>query len=71
MSKPEKGRDSPLAEVPSAVEPSQGAKVAKRFNFWTAFGIAVCTSGAVCADRYPSFYFYPDLLLTYPIFVLE
>ncbi|KAF7558184.1 hypothetical protein G7Z17_g129 [Cylindrodendrum hubeiense] len=46
MSTSDKKSDVSLAQAPSNVEPDQRTTVKKRFNFWTAFGIAVCTSGA-------------------------
>ncbi|ATY66323.1 GABA permease [Cordyceps militaris] len=45
MSLAEKGDRSSLAT--SEVPPVEGTPaIKKRFNFWTAFGVAVCTSGA-------------------------
>ncbi|KAK7428038.1 hypothetical protein QQZ08_005470 [Neonectria magnoliae] len=48
MSTSDKKSDISLAQTPSNVETEQvqTVTVKKRFNFWTAFGIAVCTSGA-------------------------
>ncbi|KAH6972373.1 GABA permease [Ilyonectria sp. MPI-CAGE-AT-0026] len=46
MSTSDKKSDISLAQAASNVEHSQTPHVKKRFNFWTAFGIAVCTSGA-------------------------
>lgn len=49
MSTSDKKSDISLAHAPSNIETErvQTVTVKKRFNFWTAFGIAVCTSGAV------------------------
>lgn len=46
----EKPIDGPHMEYASTSGPTQApVKTEKRFNFWTAFGVAVCTSGAVCS----------------------
>ncbi|KAI1083683.1 putative GABA permease [Whalleya microplaca] len=39
-------KEASLTQVPSVVEERGTPKIKKRFNFWTAFGIAVCTSGS-------------------------
>ncbi|CAI4213963.1 unnamed protein product [Parascedosporium putredinis] len=48
MSKSEKltATDSPTRESDMETIPVGTAQVEKRFNFWTAFSVAVCTSGA-------------------------
>ena len=48
MSVAEKKIADPAGPAGTTTGPAYGtAEVKKRFNFWTAFGVAVCTSGAV------------------------
>lgn len=56
MSTSDKKSDISLAQASSNVDHSQTPHVKKRFNFWTAFGIAVCTSGAVSINTLVSIY---------------